>query len=222
MNHTPSTETFSSMDERPITIRIYPGELRPVYYTSVLAFRSTPTLEVIRLALQRLQIYEDKTLYELYEGRANEAKERWSLLEDNAFPIVVQEHWRKNVSKDKEMRFHLQRKEHASLILADIVSQYISPEVHEGRIEDMCNLEELSEQAMLSNLRARFSNKHIYTYVGSILISVNPYYFYSIYNPKYTTLYQGKTRVRLYIGLSITVRRVSFWGGGHSPPPPFP
>ena len=90
------------------------------------------------------------------------------------------------------MQFHLRRKEHASLILADIVSQYISPEVNEGRIEDMCALEELSEQAMLSNLRARFSNKHIYTYVGSILISINPYYFYSIYNPKYTTLYQGK------------------------------
>ena len=28
--------------------------------------------------------------------------------------------------------------------------------------------------------------------MGSILISINPYYFYSIYNPKYTTLYQGK------------------------------
>ena len=180
------------MDERPTTIRIYPGELNPIYYTSVLAFRSTPTVEVIRLALQRLQIYEDKTLYELYEGRANEPKDKWSLLDDGAFPIVIQEQWKRNVAKEKEMQFHLKRKEHASLILADIVSQYISPEVNEGRIEDMCALEELSEQAMLSNLRARFSNKHIYTYVGSILISINPYYFYSIYNPKYTTLYQGK------------------------------
>ncbi|CAI8031363.1 hypothetical protein GBAR_LOCUS17810, partial [Geodia barretti] len=56
------------MEDRPTTIRVYPGELRPVYYTSVLASQTTATLEVIRLALERLQIFEDKTLYELHEG----------------------------------------------------------------------------------------------------------------------------------------------------------
>lgn len=181
------------MDEKPTTIRIYPGELRPIYYTSVLAFHTTPTMEVIRLALGRLQIFEDKSLYQIYEGRASDLKEKWNLLSDDDFPVQIQERWRRLESKaDKEMRFFLCRKEHASLVLAEIVSQYISPEANEGRIEDMCRLEELSEQAMLSNLRARFSNKCIYTYIGSILISVNPYYYYSMYNPKYTTMYQGK------------------------------
>ena len=33
---------------------------------------------------------------------------------------------------------------------------------------------------------------HIYTYVGSILIAVNPFKFYPIYNPKYVKLYQNK------------------------------
>ena len=180
------------MEEQPITIRIFPGELRPVYYTSVLAFHSTRTLEVIRLALERLQIYEDKTLYELFEGEVNVDKNQWKKLSDEDFPVSLQEKWKHNQSKDREMRFFLRRKEHASLVLTEIVSQYISPEVNEGRVQDMCNLEELTEQDMLSNLRARFSNKDIYTYVGSILISINPYYFYSIYNPKYTSMYQGK------------------------------
>ena len=45
---------------------------------------------------------------------------------------------------------------------------------------------------MLLCLKARFSAKSIYTYAGTILIAVNPYYFYQIYNPKYTGLYQGK------------------------------
>ncbi len=181
------------MEEPPTTIRIFPGELCPVYYTTVLTFRATPTIEVIRLSLQRLQIFEDKSLYELYVGRANEPKDKWTLLAGGELPVEIQEQWKRNQSKERELRFFLKRKEHASLILADIVSQYISPEADNGKVEDMCNLEELSEQTMLSNLRVRFSNKSIYTYVGSILISVNPYYFYSIYNPKYTTMYQGRT-----------------------------
>ena len=180
------------MEEKPTTIRIFPGELSPAYYTSVIASRSTPTIEVIRLALERLQIFEDKTLYELYEGLADKTKPEWRKLNDEEFPLVVQDKWAKSQPREKEMRLFLRRKEHASLVLSEIVSQYISPEADEGLIEDLCNLEELSEQAMLSNLHARFSNTNIYTYVGSILIAVNPYYFYSIYNPKYTDLYQGK------------------------------
>ena len=179
-------------EEQPVTIRIYPGELGPVYYTSVLAFHSTQTMEVIRLALERLQIFEDKTLYELYEGKANETKREWTKLTEHDSPVAMQERWKKAESREQEVRFFLRRKEHASLVLAEIVSQYISPEVNEGRVEDMCELEEFSEQYMLSNLRARFSNKDIYTYVGSILISINPYYFYSVYNPKYGSMYQGR------------------------------
>lgn len=172
-------------------MRIFPGELSSVYYASVMAFRSTPTLEVIRLSLERLQIYEDKSLYELYEGPADNPKKSWRKLDEGEFPISIQELWQRN-QQQPEKRFYLQRKEHASLVLSEIVSQYISPDANEGRVEDLCNLEELSEQDMLSNLRARFNNKNIYTYVGSILISVNPYYYYSIYNPKYTAMYMSK------------------------------
>ncbi len=181
------------MEEEPVTIRIYPGDLRPVYFTSVLVFRTTQTLEVIRQALERLQIFEDKTLYELYEGEANKTKKNeWTKLSDSDCPVAIQEKWKHVYPANQEMRFYLRRKEHASLVLAEIVSQYISPEVNEGRIQDMCELEEFTEQDMLSNLKSRFSNKDIYTYVGSILISINPYYFYSIYNPKYASMYQGR------------------------------
>lgn len=40
--------------------------------------------------------------------------------------------------------------------------------------------------------QARFKKGHIYTYVGSILIAVNPFKFYPIYNPKYVQLYQNR------------------------------
>lgn len=40
---------------------------------------------------------------------------------------------------------------------------------------DLCQLPELNEQTLLDNLRARFTAGHIYTYVGTILIAVNPF-----------------------------------------------
>lgn len=60
---------------------------------------------------------------------------------------------------------------------------------------DLCQLPDLNEQYLLDNLRARFSNGYIYTFVGSILIAVNPFKFYPIYNPKYVKLYQNRRLV---------------------------
>ena len=143
---------------------------------------------MIRLALERLQIFEDKTLYELYEGKAGE-EDDWWLLGEGESPIARQENWHA-----KDVRFFLRRKRNASLVLQEIVSQYILPgHTTSSDIADLCLLEELSEETMLSSLNARFSVKSIYTYAGTILIAINPYYFYPIYNPKYTALYQGKS-----------------------------
>ena len=141
------------------------------------------------MALERLQIFEDKTLYELYEGcPGNESN--WVLVKEGDFPVVRQTNW-----QVKDTRFHLKRKQNASLVLQQLVSDLILPGgngVNEN-ICDLCALEELSEETMLSCLKARFYDKSIYTCAGTILIAVNPYYFYSIYNPKYTALYQRKS-----------------------------
>jgi len=56
---------------------------------------------------------------------------------------------------------------------------------------DLCDLPELSEASLLGNLRRRFDAGSIYTYVGAILVAVNPFRYYPIYNPKYVTMYQG-------------------------------
>lgn len=50
----------------------------------------------------------------------------------------------------------------------------------------------MNESTLLENLRQRFEAGHIYTYVGSILIAVNPFKFHPIYNPKYVRLYQNQ------------------------------
>ncbi|XP_034042654.1 unconventional myosin-Ib isoform X3 [Thalassophryne amazonica] len=48
-------------------------------------------------------------------------------------------------------------------------------------VGDMVLLEPLSEDSFLENLRKRFDHSEIYTYIGSVVISVNPYRSLSIY-----------------------------------------
>ena len=148
-----------------------------------------PMLQVIRLSLERLQIFEDKTLYELYEGCPGD-ESNWTRIKDGDFPVV-----RQAKCRAKDTRFFLQRKRHASLVLQQLVSDLILPNGNgiNADVADLCLLEELSEETMLSCLNARFFAKSIYSYAGTILIAVNPYYFYPIYNPKYTAMYQRKT-----------------------------
>jgi len=55
---------------------------------------------------------------------------------------------------------------------------------------DLCDLPELSEASLLDSLRRRFDDGSIYTYVGAILVAVNPFRYYPIYNPKYSSMYQ--------------------------------
>lgn len=56
---------------------------------------------------------------------------------------------------------------------------------------DLCSLPDLNETTLLDNLKQRFYEKRIYTYVGTILIAINPFTYYPIYNPKYVAMYQG-------------------------------
>ena len=60
---------------------------------------------------------------------------------------------------------------------------------------DVTQLKDLTEKSLLTTIKNRFLKESIYTFAGSILISVNPYYSLPIYNPKYVKLYQG---VRLH------------------------
>jgi myosin heavy subunit len=59
-------------------------------------------------------------------------------------------------------------------------------------VENLVDLDELSEGAILHHVRRRFINKNIYTHVGSILVAVNPFEYLPIYtkseiNRAYTT-----------------------------------
>ncbi|XP_028312554.1 unconventional myosin-Ih isoform X2 [Gouania willdenowi] len=58
-------------------------------------------------------------------------------------------------------------------------------------IQDFVLLDETTEAAFVSNLKKRFSKDLIYTYIGTLIVSVNPYKDLDIYNNKQMELYMG-------------------------------
>ncbi|XP_046399408.1 unconventional myosin-XV isoform X2 [Ischnura elegans] len=59
-------------------------------------------------------------------------------------------------------------------------------------IEDMIQLQELNEASLLWNLKIRYDKELIYTYTGSILVSVNPYKMFDIYGLDMVKKYEGQ------------------------------
>lgn len=47
---------------------------------------------------------------------------------------------------------------------------------------DSVLLEPLSEDTFITNLQQRFKRDHIYTYIGNVLISINPYKKLALYS----------------------------------------
>ncbi|XP_038642232.1 unconventional myosin-Ib [Scyliorhinus canicula] len=48
-------------------------------------------------------------------------------------------------------------------------------------VGDMVLLDPLTDESLLSNLKTRFNNNEIYTYIGSVVVSINPYQMLPIY-----------------------------------------
>ena len=60
----------------------------------------------------------------------------------------------------------------------------LNPEILDPELGDLIHLQDLSEQAILHNLRIRFKRDVIYTKISSILVSVNPFKILPLYTPE--------------------------------------
>uniref|UniRef100_A0ACB8G0M2 Myosin-IIIb n=1 Tax=Sphaerodactylus townsendi TaxID=933632 RepID=A0ACB8G0M2_9SAUR len=60
--------------------------------------------------------------------------------------------------------------------------------------DDLVNLEVLDEETIIHQLKKRYADLQIYTYVGDILIALNPFQNLSIYSPQFSKLYHGVKR----------------------------
>lgn len=64
-------------------------------------------------------------------------------------------------------------------------------DLSEPGVGDFVLLETVSEDAFMKNLQDRFNKDRIYTFIGNVVVSVNPYKKIDIYTPKLIEQYRG-------------------------------
>ncbi|XP_067234001.1 myosin-IIIa isoform X1 [Chanodichthys erythropterus] len=61
-------------------------------------------------------------------------------------------------------------------------------------VDDLATLEVLDENTITEHLQRRYAKEHVYTYVGDILIAVNPFQKTELYTPEHSKSYIGAKR----------------------------
>uniref|UniRef100_A0AAY4CNV2 Myosin IXA n=1 Tax=Denticeps clupeoides TaxID=299321 RepID=A0AAY4CNV2_9TELE len=186
-------------------------------YCPVSARKATSAAEVIEQVIERLRLDRTKC-YVLAEVKEFGGEE-W-ILNPSDCPVQRMMLWPRmaleNRSGGEDYRFLLREKNldgsihYGSLQMwlqvteerRRMVERGFLPQPPPKDYNDLCNLPDLNEKTLLDNLRSRFKQEKIYTYVGSILIVINPFKFLPIYNPKYVKMYDnhhlGKLEPHIY------------------------
>ncbi|XP_017776709.1 PREDICTED: unconventional myosin-IXa-like isoform X2 [Nicrophorus vespilloides] len=187
-------------------VQVYVGALSDLYEAlTVEASKQTTAEEIVSCIVDKLSLRETPGgVYELAEvigdNSGQECKER--CLQPAESPVQLMMLWPKiHTSKTSTYKFYLREKANDyvwrdnfvmdSQLIKDYFNRFLY-QPKDREYPDLCQLPDLNEETLLENLKNRFMNEHIYTYVGSILIAVNPFQFYPIYNPKYVKLYQNR------------------------------
>uniref|UniRef100_A0A673CZI7 Myosin IXAa n=1 Tax=Sphaeramia orbicularis TaxID=375764 RepID=A0A673CZI7_9TELE len=194
------------------TVRIYPGDLAEgTIYCPISARKTTTAAEAIERVIERLQL--DRTRCYVLAEVKEFGGEEWILNPSDCpvqrmmlWPRVALEH--RPLSGGEDYRFLLRQKNLDGSIhyggslqmwlqvteeRRRMVERGLLPQPESQDHSDLCRLSELNERSLLDNLRSRFRQEKIYTYVGSILIVINPFKFLPIYNPKYVKMYDNHT-----------------------------
>uniref|UniRef100_A0A673D124 Myosin IXAa n=1 Tax=Sphaeramia orbicularis TaxID=375764 RepID=A0A673D124_9TELE len=195
-----------------IFMRIYPGDLAEgTIYCPISARKTTTAAEAIERVIERLQL--DRTRCYVLAEVKEFGGEEWILNPSDCpvqrmmlWPRVALEH--RPLSGGEDYRFLLRQKNLDGSIhyggslqmwlqvteeRRRMVERGLLPQPESQDHSDLCRLSELNERSLLDNLRSRFRQEKIYTYVGSILIVINPFKFLPIYNPKYVKMYDNHT-----------------------------
>ncbi|XP_059393145.1 unconventional myosin-IXAa isoform X9 [Carassius carassius] len=205
-------------EDSEFTLHIYPGVIAEgSIYCPVTARKITSAAEVIEQVIERLQLDRTKC-YVLAEVKEFGGEE-W-ILNPTDCPVQRMMLWPRmaleNRFSSEDYRFLLREKNLDGSIHYGNLQMWLQVTEERRRMvergflpqplpkdfDDLCNLPDLNEKTLLDNLRSRFKQEKIYTYVGSILIVINPFKFLPIYNPKYVKMYDnhqlGKLEPHIY------------------------
>ncbi|XP_067935086.1 unconventional myosin-IXb-like isoform X2 [Watersipora subatra] len=165
--------------------------------------------DVIKQLMHRTRLYNHNSyeLAEIFVSSGQLCKER--RLDMSEIPLNVKGLWPKGgaLAPDATYRFYLVRKggpggflrslswtdcsHHIDGSLDEYLVKFLAQKTAGENYADLCSLPDLNETTLLENLKKRFYEDTIYTYVGTILIAINPFKFFRIYNPKCVAMYQG-------------------------------
>ncbi|KAK7169752.1 hypothetical protein R3I94_000100 [Phoxinus phoxinus] len=205
-------------EDSEFTLRIYPGVIAEgTIYCPITARKITSAAEVIEQIIDRLQLDRTKC-YVLAEVKEFGGEE-W-ILNPTDCPVQRMMLWPRmaleNRFSSEDYRFLLREKNLDGSIHYGNLQMWLQVTEERRRMvergflpqplpkdfDDLCNLPNLNEKTLLDNLRSRFKQEKIYTYVGSILIVINPFKFLPIYNPKHVKMYDnhqlGKLEPHIY------------------------
>ncbi|XP_063102765.1 unconventional myosin-IXa isoform X6 [Cavia porcellus] len=200
------------------TLRIYPGTISEgTIYCPIPARKNSTAAEVIDSLINRLNL--DKTKCYVLAEVKEFGGEEW-ILNPTDCPVQRMMLWPRmaleNRSSGEDYRFLLREKNLDGSIHYGSLQSWLRvteerrrmmergflPQPQQKDFDDLCSLPDLNEKTLLENLRNRFKHEKIYTYVGSILIVINPFKFLPIYNPKYVKMYDnhqlGKLEPHIY------------------------
>ncbi|XP_035388046.1 unconventional myosin-IXAa isoform X3 [Electrophorus electricus] len=205
-------------EESEFTLRIYPGVIAEgTIYCPVAARKNTTAAEAIEQVIERLHLDRTKC-YVLAEVKEFGGEE-W-ILNPTDCPAQRMMLWPRVALENRlggeDYRFLLREKNVDGSIHYGNLQRWLRVTEERRRLvergllpqpppkdhDDLCGLPDLNEKTLLDNLRGRFKQEKIYTYVGSILIVINPFKFLPIYNPKYVKMYDnhqlGKLEPHIY------------------------
>nr|XP_033775662.1 unconventional myosin-IXa isoform X2 [Geotrypetes seraphini] len=205
-------------EDPEFTLHIYPGSIAEgTIYCPITARKNFTAAEVIESLINKLQL--DKTKCYVLAEVKEFGGEEW-ILNPTDCPVQRMMLWPRmaleNRISGEDYRFLLREKNVDGSIYYGSLQSWLRvteerrrmmergflPQPQQKDYDDLCSLPDLNEKTLLENLRNRFKQEKIYTYVGSILIVINPFKFLPIYNPKYVKMYDnhqlGKLEPHIY------------------------
>ena len=209
-----SVKIVRRMSMETYMVRVYPGQLNTdVEFSSIEAEKTTSSVDIVASACEKLRLgdSDEYELSEVFSSSGQLCKER--RLDPSETPVRIQLMWPKIMNSANERnagltgyRFYIRKKDleipdrtlswrecsRELNAIETFLTSFLQQVTKDKQYSDLCNLPDLNERTLLDNIKSRFYNSNIYTYVGSILIAVNPFKFFPIYNPKYVKMYQNK------------------------------
>ncbi|XP_054624582.1 unconventional myosin-XV isoform X2 [Dunckerocampus dactyliophorus] len=91
---------------------------------------------------------------------------------------------------------HIQEMLESRLVSTQVMMQGSKKALELDQVEDLSQLQEVCDSSVLLSLKKRFHRDCIYTYVGNMLLSINPYKPLNIYSEELRQKYQNREQQR--------------------------